>query len=87
MRHRERQAHGLAVAVVRILAEYDDLHLAQGAELECLENLSSRREDHFSGLFLSVQFLHEGCEIRFLKLGAERLLPALLYLYVHSSRA
>ena len=80
--HREAQAVSLAGLVVGVLADDDHLHLVEGAQVEGIEDEAARRIAGSSGVFLSHAF-GQLCEIGFLKLALQVLLPCGLYLYVH----
>lgn len=80
--HREAQPVGLPRLMVRVLAYYHNLNLAERAKVEGVEDEPSWGITRGAFVFVAHKFDKVG-EIRFLELLAYMLLPALFYLYVH----
>ena len=67
---------GLARAVIRVLAEDDDLDLVQRRRVERVENHRARRIDFLARRALLLQEIAQLCHVGLVEFGTQCLLPA-----------
>lgn len=83
--HREAQSLSLPRLVVGVLSEYHHLNLVERAQVEGVEDKSSRRIARMVAVFVVYKVDKIG-KVRLFKLTANMLFPRLFYLYVHNSK-
>lgn len=82
VRHREAEAVGLALPVVGVLTDDDDLQLVERTLVESPEDVARARKDPSGGVLLPDE-IGQFPEIGLVEFGLQNLFPVLRYLDIH----